>query len=83
MSDTVMGQPRVYCEMCKTADIPQTSGRQVAPGVWIEGDTTANDHLRLWHPNEWFEMDTSGLPDLIVLRSAPDFTPHNHDLSAQ
>lgn len=58
---------RVYCEVCDTDDIPETEGLQVAPGAWIDGDTTANDHLQIHHPGEWFEMDTTD-PQRVVLR---------------
>jgi hypothetical protein len=40
----------VWCRACNRGDLPETTG----PGGV---DTTANDHLQLWHPGEWFEAD--------------------------
>lgn len=40
---------RVRCVVCDTDDIPETDEMGL--------DTTARDHLRIWHPDEWWNAD--------------------------
>lgn len=40
---------KVACVLCGTDDIPETEDMGL--------DTTARDHLRIWHPDEWFTAD--------------------------
>lgn len=51
---------KVWCHACGTDDIPETFD------VTIENaDTTARDHLRIFHPDEWFTVDWA--PDGITI----------------
>lgn len=47
---------RVRCLTCDTDDIPETEGLRRGDAV-IEGDTTINDHISIWHPNEYVRIE--------------------------
>lgn len=43
---------RVWCLGCQRDDLPETEQFGV--------DATARDHLRIWHPDEWANVEIVG-----------------------
>lgn len=49
---------KVFCTRCGRGDFPETEEHGV--------DSTARDHLRIWHPQEWFSVEMEN--GVLVLR---------------
>ena len=63
----------VRCGACGTDDIPETTD-----ATFVNMDTTARDHLRIWHPDEWFSVEiVGGIAFLAPSEYVPPDTPDN------
>lgn len=49
---------KVRCLTCGTDDIPETFGLCRGDAVVIEGDTSINDHISIWHPDEFVRVES-------------------------